>query len=455
PRKSKGPFAGLRLAISTQQNRVRALVLEVPALRRAWHALRLIGHGFRGEAITLRASALTYLTLVSLVPLLAVIYAVLDVFTGQDALRVTLSNWVNGQLGVGAGAAITTRLDEFIAHANVRALGAIGFSALLVSVILLLWSIESAFNHIYDVKRPRTVIDRLLKYWSFLTLGPAFLALSISLTFRISSQQSGHGHEGHSEILHVLTAVSAVAITYVSLGFLYKVLPNARVSFSAAAFAAFVAGTLWELAKFGFAVASTRMVQLNKIYGSLAVLPIVLMWVYISWMITLIGCRLCFAMDESAKGEPHPLLKGAAARELLTARVMVELCRQHRLLGKPVSLVHLARELSVRQSLVKECLTGLHQGGGIAVETKDGTWLPGRDTKTIQLSQVRTAARRTLKHPGVEGDLVTAELLKLWQRADDIAGNALDESLFSLLERLDHKTEPPVLSAQTPGVARA
>src|SRR5437879_5870389 len=103
----------------------------------------------------------------------------------------------------------------------------------------------------------------------------------------------------------------SVAITYASLGFLYKVIPNARVRVRSALLAALVAGSAWEVAKFLFAWASGRMVQLHRIYGSLAVLPITLTWVYISWYIALIGCRLCYALDASLKPEPQPAIRAA------------------------------------------------------------------------------------------------------------------------------------------------
>ena len=105
----------------------------------------------------------------------------------------------------------------------------------------------------------------------------------------------------------MLAALSSVALTYVGLAFLYKVLPNARVRLRAALTAAFAAGTAWELAKFIFADLSARMVQVHKIYGSVAVLPIVLTWIYISWFITLTGCRLCYAMDASRDPEASAL----------------------------------------------------------------------------------------------------------------------------------------------------
>lgn len=427
--------------------------LQLPGARRTLRAVRLVGHGFRGEAITLRASTLTYLTLFSLVPLLAVIYAVVDLFTGQDQLRILLSGWVNEQLGVGAGAAIAGRIDEFTTKASIKTLGAIGFGFLFLSVISLLWNIESAFNHIYNVRRPRAVLDRLLKYWSFLTLGPALLAASISLTLHISKLQSSHGAAGHSEVLHVLTALSAVAITYALLALLYKVLPNAKVPLSAALGAAFLAGTAWEVAKFFFAWGSGRMVQLNKIYGSVAVLPIVLTWVYISWLIILIGCRLCYALDETRRAEPLPLLKGAAARELLTARVMLELGRLHRRHGRPIRVRILALELDVAPQLVRECLAGLQAGGGLAVETKDGGWLPGRELSQIRLADLRRAARSTLKHPAVESNPLSGTLVEAWADADLAATAVLQQSVGALLDARAAEEERERASA-SPGTRR-
>jgi len=149
----------------------REHALSFSGVRRFVRAVLLVAHGFRGEAITLRASALTYLTLLSLVPLLAVVYSVIDLFTGEAQIRDRLESYVNSQVGIGAGAAIASALTTFTSKATVQTLGAIGFAALLISVLSLLWNIESAFNHIYGVRKPRSAVERLLKYWSFLTLG--------------------------------------------------------------------------------------------------------------------------------------------------------------------------------------------------------------------------------------------------------------------------------------------
>lgn len=428
---------------------LRERALAFPGARRFVRAVRLVASGFRGEAITLRASALTYLTLLALVPLLAVLYSVVDLFTGEARIHDRLEAYINSQLGIGAGAAIAGALTTFTSKATVQTLGLIGFGVLLASVLSLLWNIESAFNHIYAVRKPRSPLQRLLKYWTFLTLGPMFLSLSLYITWEISRMQDGHAAHnvaGHSELLHSLAALSSVAITYAGLAFLYKVIPNARVRLRSALSAAFVAGTMWEIAKFLFAWASARMVQVHRIYGSVAVLPITLTWIYISWSIALVGCRLCYALDASRKPEPHPAIQAAAARETFMLRLMIALVQLHRERGAPLSAGRLARDLEATPRMVREGLSSLAQAG-LSVQARSGGFLPSRDPSRITLAQVRAAARASLRYPGQVADATTEEISRALAQAEGAAAATLGESLESFLRR----TEPAVaVAAATP-----
>ncbi len=406
-----------------------------PGVRRFVRAVMLVLHGFRGEAITLRASALTYLTLLSLVPLLAVVYSVIDLFTGEAQIHDRVQSYINSQLGIGAGAAIAGALTTFTSKATIQTLGAIGSAVLLISVLSLLWNIESAFNHIYAVRKPRSPVQRLLKYWSFLTLGPIFLTLSLYVSWTISRMQEAHGQSGHSEVLHAIAALSSIAITYAGLAFLYKVIPNARVRLRSALSAAFVAGTVWEVAKFLFAWGSSRMVQVHKIYGSVAVLPITLTWIYISWLIALVGCRLCFALDASRNPGPHPVLQAAAARETFTARVMVALVQLYKDGAGPLRVRALSGELDASTRMVREALAAL-SSAGLAVEGKQGGWVPARDAARITLAQVRSAARSTLRYPAREPDDVSHQLARAFAQAEGAAASCLDETLESFVRRI-------------------
>jgi membrane protein len=434
---------------------VRERVLAFPGARRVVRAVLLLLGGFRGEAITLRASALTYLTLLSLVPLLAVIYSVVDLVSGHAPFHEGVQKYVNDQLGIGAGAAVAGALAEFTSKATVKTLGAIGFAVLLFSSLSLLWNIESAFNHIYAVKRARSAVQRLLKYWAFLTLGPVLLSASIAVTWKIGQMQEahGHGHAGHSEILHILAALSSVAITYAGFAFLYKVLPSARVRIRSALSAAFVAGTAWELAKFVFAELSAHLVQVHKIYGSVAVLPIVLSWVYISWLICLSGCRFAYALDASRKSELRsPLLMAAEAREVFVARVFVALVKMRR--SSPVRAGPVARYLEVPRRLVLEALRAL-EAGGLCVEAKKGGWLPAREASRVRISELRAAGRKSLGFPQQDPDVTGEALSRVFATAEEAAEGALGESVEAFVRRvgqpatlgvLEQKGTPPDVS---------
>jgi membrane protein len=406
-------------------------------VRRFFRALTLVAHGFRGEAITLRAGALTYLTLLSLVPALAVVYSVVDLATGEAQIRDRLQSYVNSQLGIGAGAAISSALTTFTTRATIQTLGAIGFLALLFSTLWMLWNIESAFNHIYGVRAPIGPVQRLLKYWSFLTLGPILLSASIYVTVAISRMNQAHGHPGHSEFVHAFAALSSVAITYAGLAVLYKVVPNVRVPARSALLAAFAAGTAWEVAKFLFAWASARMVQLHKIYGSLAVLPVTLTWIYISWVITLVGCRLCYALDASRKPEAHPALRGAAAREAFTARLFVALVQLHKEGPGPIRPRHLAAELEATPRMVREGLGALASLGLAARLERTSGWVPTRDPAYVTLAEMRLAGRASLPYPPRETDHVGLELAQAFARAEGAAESALTETLAAFLRRIE------------------
>src|SRR3954468_15274090 len=415
---------------------VRERVLAVPGARRVVRAVMLLLVGFRGEAITLRASALTYLTLLSLVPLLAVIYSVVDLVSGHAPFHQGVQKYVNDQLGIGAGAAVAATLSEFTSKATVKTLGIIGFAVLLFSSLSLLWNIESAFNHIYAVKQARSPVQRLLKYWAFLTLGPVLLTASLAVTWKIGEMQEahGHGHAGHSEVLHILAALSSIAITYAGFGFLYKVLPSARVRIRSALIAAFVAGTTWELAKFAFAAFSTRLVQVHKIYGPVAVLPIVLFWVYISWLVCLSGCRFAYALDASRKSELRsPLLIAAEARKVFVARVFVAVVRMGR--SAPARPAAIARSLEVPRRLVLEALRAL-EASNLCVEAKKGGWVPSREPSRVPLAELRAAGRRSLGFPAQDPDETGEALSRAFAAAEQAAEGALGESVDSLLARV-------------------
>ncbi len=177
------------------------------------------------------------------------------------------------------------------------------------------------------------------------------------------------------------------------------------------------------------------MVQVHKLYGSLAVLPIVLTWIYISWLIALIGCRLCFALDASRKPEPHPDIQAAAARETFVARLMITLVQLHREGRGALQVPKLARELDASVRMVREGLASL-AAAGLAIEAKSGGFVPGRDPARITLAQIRAAARSSVRFPAQQADRASEIVARAFAQAEGVAESALSETLESLLRRL-------------------
>jgi membrane protein len=170
----------------------------------------------------------------------------------------------------------------------------------------------------------------------------------------------------------------------------------------------------------------------HKIYGSVAVLPILLFWIYISWLICLSGCRLSYALDASRKPGRSPLLMAAEAREVFVARVLLALVQMRR--SRPVRATAIARELEVPRRLVVEALRAL-ESATLCVEARKGGWVVARDPSRIPLSEVRAAGRKSLGFPQQDPDETAEALSRAFAVAEGAAAGALAESVESFLRR--------------------
>ncbi|MGI5865142.1 MAG: YihY family inner membrane protein [Myxococcales bacterium] len=359
-------------------------ILEVGTIARA------VVIGFRGEKIALRASALTYISILSLVPLLAVVFAIVRAL-GQESLRASVHDFIFTNLAPGTAEDVGRYLDEFIARASSGAMGGVGGAFLLFSAVTLLHNIESSLNEIWGVKRPRPLLQRVLIYWCVLTLGPLGLGFSLGAgaTMRAMVERSIHVPPG------VMTLVP-LSVTVVVFTFLYVAAPNARVRFRAGLVAALVAGGAWELAKWGYTLYAARSIRYSAIYGSLGAIPLFLLWVYLSWLILLFGARLAYALQHAATGTPvDPRLRDARARELLCAQVVVAAARDFLAGREPPTAKRLARELRIDVAYVREAIRSLREGGLLA-EARGGGVVPVRPPEQMSLLDVSRAAEGTL-----------------------------------------------------------
>ncbi len=383
-------------------------------------AAATVAHGFRGEKITLRASALTYITMLSLVPLLAVIFAIVSGL-GQESLRKGVHEFVFDNLAPGVREQIGGYLDEFIARASASAMGGLGGVFLLVSAAGLFHNIERSLDEIWGVTTPRTLLRRVVIYWCVLTLGPVVLGVSVLAT---NSAQAAVQTSLPSGVLALVPwATSAFA-----LFFLYFAVPNAKVRLRAALAGALVAATAWEIAKRLYTFGATHSFRYDAIYGSLGAIPLFLLWLYVSWIVVLFGARLAYALQYAVTTANAPRVFDARCREVLCARVALEAAVAFQSGRPPPTPGALAQTLGLDVSFVSEAIEALREKGLVA-EAVDGGVVPARAPEQIRLSDIAEAARGTLFDHSVEPpskEAATRALGEMFAEADRKGREALE-----------------------------
>ncbi len=290
----------------------------------------LVVRGITKNKSAIRATALAYTTLLSIVPLIAVMLAFFKAFGGLSKVESILEPVILNNLTTGSGETVKKYLVEFTSNLHAGALGIVGFIFLILTVIGLLSTIEAAFNDIWGVRQSRTWIKRFNAYWTIVTLGPLFVAFSIGLTasFQSSTFVKAYLSTG---LLQYFLMVAPYLFTWVTFTLLYAYIPNTRVRFRSALLGGVFAGTLWEIAKYGYTVYAAQSTTYATIYGSLSALPVFLVWLYVTWLIVLIGAEVAFA-DQNSKTyrqEAHSPNVSQKFKEFLALNIVSLVCEKY------------------------------------------------------------------------------------------------------------------------------
>ncbi|WP_428717388.1 YihY family inner membrane protein [Undibacterium curvum] len=240
------------------------------------------------------AGSLTFTTVLALVPILTVALAIFTAFPLFNTFRTSLEAYfVQNLMPKGIANTILGYLTQFATKAT--RLSAVGGVALMLTAFATMAMIDRAFNQIWQVKRSRPIVQRVLVYWAIVTLGPLLIGISISATSYLFTATSG--------VVKAVPFVGAVFYTLVSILFttgaytlLYTTVPNRPVAWQDAAWGGLVAALAFEVAKRGFAQFVTHFPTYTIVYGALAAIPIFLVWIYLSWLITLVGAVITAAL---------------------------------------------------------------------------------------------------------------------------------------------------------------
>jgi membrane protein len=251
-------------------------------------ALGFASRRLKDERLGDVAGSLTFTTVLSLVPLLTVALALLTAFPLFDQFRVNLQQYFIANLMPDSiSKAVLNYLNQFSARA--KGLSAVGAVFLLITSVMLLATIDRAFNTIWRVRKQRKLVQRLIGYWTIITAGPLLIGASLTLSSKLlKGAGSDNGLVGDLLVDSIPVLLSAAAFAL-----LYKTLPSKPVRWSDAFAGGIVAGLAFEVAKSLFALFVAKFPTYTAVYGAFAAVPIFLIWVYLSWWITLFGAVVC------------------------------------------------------------------------------------------------------------------------------------------------------------------
>lgn len=352
---------------------------------------------FQAGEITMRAMGLVYTTLVSLVPLLALAFSLLKAFGVDNALRPVLQRFLS-PLG-GGSTDIINKIVDFVQNVQVGVLGAIGMVALIWSVLSLIQKVEAGCNFIWQVRAARSLGRRVTEYLSVLIAGPLVILAASSMTATVTNNSAVsyiYSVEPFGEALYIAGRLVPYVLYSVGFTLLYTFMPNTRVRFLPALGGGVFAGVLWQTASLAFAVFASNAGNVNAIYSSFAILILLLIWLYVSWMILLTGCRVAFLLQHSERltRGPYPPKLGDEARERLALMILGLVARRFLDGDEPWRADQLARALRVAPDHVNALVDEL-VAAELVFETGEdqGSIMPRRDIEQIPINDILDVVR--------------------------------------------------------------
>ncbi len=411
--------------------------------------LHMLLRELMGGQLNLRAMSLVYTTLLSIVPLLAVSFSVLKGFGVHNKIEVLLYN-VLTPLGP-SGVEITDKIVSFVENVQVGVLGSIGFALLIYTVISLLQKIEAAFNFVWQIDSLRALSQRFSNYLSVILIGPVLIFSAVGFTATVLNMEVAQ-RLAAIEPFGTLMLFGSKLVPYVlvclAFTLIYIFIPNTRVQFKAALIGGVIAGVIWKITGWGFAAFIASSSKYAAIYSSFAIMILLLIWMYLSWLILLVGSQIAYFVQHPRYMTLHrdPVVLSNRMREQLALQLMYLVGYNH-FHDKPAwSLDQLIEYLDLPGEPLHRVMRVLVDGGYLIEVVRDDAlvYLPLHDVETIRLVDVITDVRTAQ-----ENQVVSLQHLTPLKAVDAVmAGmdssriSALGEqTLRSLVESVDDELE--------------
>jgi membrane protein len=339
--------------------------------------------------------SLAYTTLLSLVPLMVFSFAILKGIGARTDLHFILQEFFR-PLG-GASAQLTETVLSFVSNMRGDVLGSIGLILLTYTVISTIQKVEASFNFVWRVSRPRSLARRLTEYLSVAIVGPILLAVALGLFGSAAQSSAARWLDSIPLLSWLLTTLAGLlpyGIVTVVFTFMYTYIPNTRVEMRAALIGGLTAGIVWALVGQVFTAVLVSSSRMMAVYTGFAIVLTTLIWVYLSWLILLIGAELAFYV-QFPQYLPHGHVSvelDGSARERIGLSVMYLIGRDYRRGVTSWNALRLAAAVDVPGVALGPVLAGLEQAG-LIVATEKECFLPGRDPEAVKLADVIDALR--------------------------------------------------------------
>jgi membrane protein len=366
-----------------------------PVLRLLRYPAAVVRDWLQGD-IPVRAMSLAYTTLLSLVPLMVFSFAILKGIGARTDLHFILHQFLR-PLGQ-ASNQLTESLLEFVANMRGDVLGSLGLLFLTYTVITTIQKVETSFNFVWRVQHARNFARRFAEYLSVMIAGPLLLAVALGLLGSALHSPTARWLDSIAPLAWALTGIAGV-LPYVIVSalfvFMYMFIPNIRVEARAALIGGVTAGVVWALVGKIFTSILVSSSTLIAVYSGFAIVLSTLVWVYLSWLILLLGATLAFYV-QFPQYLPHghtTLALDTNAHESIGVSVMYLIGRDYQSGEVHWTGARLADTLDLPGAALAPVLASLEQAK-LLVATEKEYYLPGRDPHSIKLSDILDALRR-------------------------------------------------------------
>ena len=348
--------------------------------------IRAVFSGYRGEHLGLRAAALTYVSIFSLVPIVVVGLVLLREIA-EESFERRLEHLVLRLLAPGLAESTLATLRTILTDASARVAGGVGFVALVIAAVPLIKMLDAALNEVWNVRENRPYAVRVLVWLASLVTIPLLLGTAVSANSLLRRFLDEAGIPFRGEILSAVALLTAIG----ALALLYVVTPTCRVRWGFALIGATLAGLVWTALRYGYASFAAQTFRYGVIYGSLGAIPLFLLWLYLSWLVVLAGARLAYALQNARFQSLWPVLVShPRGKELAAVRVVQQLTRQWLAEGGSQDRAAIARDIELPEDVVQPILEALRDAD-LVHEGRHSGWSPARDPAQLTLGQVAAA----------------------------------------------------------------